>query len=162
MQLEELYLSMQGNIARMVARIVPRDEVEDIVQETYIRLRRGVTFHEIRNPRAYLYRTARNLALDSLKKAANAKSVVWDEEGAYAASDPDQLINITDSNKQFRRFSESVDRLPPKAQKVFILKKAYGHSQREISDKLNISERTVENHVALAVRRCAEYMAETA
>ena len=32
-ELEELYLSMRGSLSRMVARIVPADEVEDIVQE---------------------------------------------------------------------------------------------------------------------------------
>ncbi len=156
--LEEQYLSMRSGIARMVARIVPPDEVEDIVQETYIRLRRAVVSQEIQHPQSYLYRTARNLALDSIKRAANSRSVEWQESADYAATHDNLVINAIDSAETFRRFCESVDRLPPRAQNVFVLKKVYGHTQREIAMELGISESTVENHVALALRRCAEYM----
>lgn len=156
--LEELYLSMRSGIARMVSAIVPPDEVEDIVQETYIRLRRAVVSQEIQHPRSYLYRTARNLALDSIKKAANARSVEWQESESYAATRDDPVIKEIDSAEAFSRFCESVDCLPPRAQNVFVLKKVYGYTQREIATELGISESTVENHVALALRRCSEHM----
>ena len=156
--LEELYLSMRGGISRMVARIVPPDEVEDIVQETYIRLRRVVVSQEIRNPRSYLYQTARNLALDSIKRAGNARSVEWQENAHYAATGGDTIARKIDSSESFHRFCDSVQRLPHRARQVFVLKKVYGYSQREIAAELDISESTVEKHVALAVRRCADYM----
>ena len=50
--------------------------------------------------------------------------------------------------------------LPVQARRVFVLKKVYGYSQREIADELGLAQSTVEKHVALAVRRCAEYMSE--
>ncbi len=149
---------MRSGISRMVSRIVPPDEVEDIVQETYIRLRRAVLSQEIQNPQSYLYRTARNLALDSIKKVANSRSVEWQESANYAATHDDVVINAIDRAETFRRLCEAVDRLPPRAQSVFVLKKVYGYTQREIATELKISESTVENHVALALRRCNEYM----
>ena len=158
--LEEQYLSVRSGIARMVSRIVPPSEVEDIVQETYIRMRRAVLSQEIQNPRSYLYRTARNLALDSIKKAANSRSVEWQESDDYAVTQDDPVVTAIDSARKFRRFCDSVDRLPPRAQRVFVLKKVYGYTQREISTELGISESTIENHVALAVRRCSEYMSQ--
>lgn len=158
--LEEQYLSIRSGIAVMVSRIVPPGDVEDIVQETYLRMRRAVVSQEIQNPRAYLYRTARNLALDSIKQAANSRSVEWQESADYAASHDDLVTNAIDSAQKFRRFCESVDRLPPRAQRVFVLKKVYGYTQREIATELEISESTVENHVALALRRCGEYMSQ--
>ena len=156
--LEELYLSMRGGISRMVARIVPPDEVEDIVQETYIRLRRVVVSQEIRHPRSYLYQTARNLALDSIKKVGNARAVEWREDAHYAASDGNTIPDSIDSSRSFHRFCDSVEHLPERAREVFVLKKVYGYTQREIATELEISESTVEKHVALAVRRCADFM----
>lgn len=158
--IEELYFSIRGGIARMVARIVPPDEVEDIVQETYIRLRRAVVAQEIQHPRSYLYRTARNLALDSIKTAASSRSFEWQGDASYAATRDDLVINTVDSAARYHRFCESVDRLPPRAQRVFVLKKVYGYTQREIATELGISESTVENHVALALRRCGEHMSQ--
>ncbi|MGI9263931.1 MAG: RNA polymerase sigma factor [Gammaproteobacteria bacterium] len=156
--LEEQYLSMRSGIARMVSRIVPPADVEDVVQETYIRLCRVAMSQEIENPRAYLYQTARNLALDSIKKAANARSVEWHEDAGYAATPNDSIVNSIHSTESFNRFCDSVHRLPSRAQRVFVLKKVYGYTQREIAAELGISESTVEKHVSLASRRCGEYM----
>ncbi len=156
--LEEVYLSMRGNISRMVSRIVPPDDVEDIVQETYLRLSRVVMAQEIEHPRSYLYQTARNLALDSLKRACNARSVEWREDAHYAATVGDTIAERIDSAKSYDRFCDSVRQLPDRARQVFVLKKVYGYTQREIATELEISESTVEKHVALAVRRCADFM----
>ena len=158
--LEELYLSMRGSLAGMVARIVPPDEVEDIVQETYVRLRTVLIAEEIRHPRSYLYQTARNLALDSIKRAGNARSVEWREDAEYAATVNDPIVENIDTSRSYRQFCDSVERLPNRARQVFVLKKVYGYTQREIAAELDISESTVEKHVALASRRCAEYMSQ--
>jgi RNA polymerase sigma-70 factor (ECF subfamily) len=48
--------------------------------------------------------------------------------------------------------------LPPQCAKVFILRKMQGLSQKEIAVRLNISVRTVENHVAVGLSRCRAYM----
>lgn len=159
-KLEELYLTMRPGIRRMVSSIVPRDDVEDIVQETYIRVCRVIVAHEIRHPRSYLYQTARNLALDSIKRADNALGVSWMEDADYSATSCNTVIDTIDSTANFERFCESVQQLPPQARRVFVLKKVYGFSQREIAAELGISESTVEKHVALGSRRCSESMSD--
>ncbi len=160
--LEELYLSMRCNITSVVARIVPPDEVEDIVQETYLRLCRVAIATEIQHPRSYIYRTARNLALDSLKKADNSRTTAWNESHDQLGSRPDSVINQVETTEEFRHFCDSLRKLPTQARRVFVLKKVYGFSQREIADELNISQSTVEKHVALGRRRCADYMSNYA
>ena len=156
--LEELYVSMRSSITNVVARIVPPDEVEDIVQETYLRLCRVAIAAEIKHPRSYIYQTARNLALDSLKKADNARTTAWNESHDQLGSKPDAVISQVESTEEFRQFCESVRRLPDQARRVFVLKKVYGFSQREIAAELDISQSTVEKHVALGTRRCSDYM----
>ena len=62
------------------------------------------------------------------------------------------------TGEEFDQFCEAVRLLPVQARRVFVLKKVYGYSQREIAAELDLAESTVEKHVALAMRRCAEYM----
>ena len=157
-ELNKLYLIMRGGIASMVSRYVPPDDVDDIVQETYLRLCRVALVDEIKNPRAYIYRIARNLALDSLKKADNAQTVPFIEDFPEPGSRSDEVIRQVESAERFGHFFESVRRLPAQAQRVFVLKKVYGFSQRRIAADLGISQSTVEKHVALASRRCSRYM----
>lgn len=161
-ELEALYLSMRHGIRSVVAQIVPPDDVEDIVQETYIRLCRVVLVQEIRHPRSYIYQMARNLALDSIKKADNALTTPWQEDAHYAATAGNSVVDKIDNDASFDRFCDSLQRLPSRARRVFVLKKVYGYSQREIAAELGISESTVEKHVALGSRRCAEYMSQDA
>ena len=156
--LEPLYLEMRGGIASMVSRYVPPDDVEDIVQETYLRLYRVAMVDEIQNPRAYIYRIARNLALDSLKKADNAQTVPFIEDFPEPGTRSDDVVKQVESEEEFGHFCESVRRLPTQARRVFVMKKVYGLTQRQISADLGISQSTVEKHVALASRRCARYM----
>ena len=65
--LESVYLSIRNGLMRAVSRLVPPKEIEDIVQETYVRIC-AVKTEQILHPRSFLYRTARNLALDHLKR----------------------------------------------------------------------------------------------
>ncbi len=155
---EVLYLSMRGQLRSMVARIVPADEVEDIVQETYLRLRRVTPGQEITYPRSYLYQTARNLALDSLKRSDNSRTTDLVEDAEYAASPGCATPEAVDASRSFESFCASVELLPQRARQVFVLKKVYGYTQREIAEALEIAESTVEKHVALGLRRCAEQM----
>ena len=61
-RLIDVFIALRGQIARLVMSIVPPKEVEDIVQETYVRVCQVENRYQIRDPRAYLFRTARNLA----------------------------------------------------------------------------------------------------
>lgn len=158
--IEELYMSMYSGIAAMVARIVPQDDVEDIVQETYLRLRRVLASQEIRHPRSYIYTSARNLALDSLKKGGGSRAIEWCDDADFASTGNDVTADTIDSHQSFDRLCDAVECLPKRAQQVFVLKKVYGYSQREISAELGIAESTVEKHVGLAVRRCKEHMTQ--
>lgn len=63
-RLIDTYINLREQIARLVMRIVPPKEVEDIVQETYVRICQVDNKEAIREPRSYLFRMAQNLALD--------------------------------------------------------------------------------------------------
>jgi len=158
--INDIYMLCRAQLARVVSRIVPPHEVEDVVQETYVRVCQYGLRGEVREPRALMVKTARNLALDHVKRAEVrlADSIVDDEEGGLEASLVDSPLRQAVSDQEFSQFCEAVRQLPLQCRKVFVLKKVYGYSQREIVKEIGLSESTVEKHVARGMRLCAEFL----
>lgn len=162
-KISHLFVSLRANLARAVSHIVPPKEIEDIVQETYVRICQVENQADIRFPRAYMLRTAKNLAFDHLKRAETRLNVSIDEDVDLQAeeflSNPDDTFDRVAANREFADFCEAVRQLPLQCRKAFVLKKVYGYSQKEIALSLDISENTVEKHIAAGIKRCAQYMA---
>jgi len=159
--LENVYFSVRKGLARTVSRIVPPKEIEDIVQETYVRVCEVKQAELIRHPRSFMYKTARNLALDHAKRAETRMGVSmedeWLEQRTFGSED-DPIYDQVAAKQEFEHFCEAVRQLPLQCRRVFVLKKVYGYTQREIAQDLNISENTVEKHIALGIRRCRQFM----
>lgn len=157
----DIFMRCQSHLARVVSRIVPPHEIEDIVQETYVRVCQFRTREEIREPRALMVRTARNLALDHIKRAEARLTTSFDEA---LEQEPEALgltgnpLSRVASDEEFGRFCEVVRKMPQQCKRVFVLKKVYGYSQREIAAELNLSESTVEKHISKGMKFCAEQM----
>jgi RNA polymerase sigma factor (sigma-70 family) len=157
--LESVYLSIRNGLMRAVSRLVPPKEIEDIVQETYVRICAVEKTEQILHPRSFLYRTARNLALDHLKRAETRVSVSMEEDSLdLLVDDLDQVYSQVAATQEFERFCEAVRHLPLQCRRAFVLKKVYGYSQKEIAENLKISENTVEKHVAMGLSRCRQFM----
>jgi len=161
-RIHDIFLTTRRSLARSVVGIVPPAEIEDIVQETYVRVCQIEKKEEIRAPRSFLYKTARNLALDYAKRAEIRLADSLDDVGnpaLYGVEQPrDETFDKVASGAEFCRFCEAVRHLPVQCRRVFVLKKVYGFSQREISRELSLSESTVEKHIALGIKRCSYYM----
>lgn len=160
--ISNIYLSIYSGLTRAVSRIVPPKEIEDIVQETYVKVCQVKNQDEIRHPRSFLYRTARNLAFDYLKRSeTQLASNVGDESELFDGNnngESDDIYEQVAKNEEFAQFCEAVRLLPVQCRKVFVLKKVYGYSQLEISKELEISQSTVEKHVAAGIKRCTYFM----
>jgi RNA polymerase sigma-70 factor (ECF subfamily) len=164
-KLTSVFLSIRGGLARAISGIVPPREVEDVVQETYVRVCQSQNTDEIRAPRAFMYRTARNIALNYVNKAESRLVDSLDaalEAGNWSASDPrGDTYTHASSREEFSMFCDAVRSLPLQCRRAFVLKKVYGHSYKEIAEKLGISEKTVEKHIAKGIVRCKTYMSES-
>ncbi|GIX29640.1 MAG: hypothetical protein KatS3mg124_0112 [Porticoccaceae bacterium] len=156
------WLALRGRLMRMLVRLVPPREVEDIVQETYVRLcqleRRG---EPIVHPRALLLRTARNLALDYLKRAETRLADSLESLAAEPAGEGDATLEGACGEELFGRLCGAVRQLPPQCRRAFVLRKVHGLSQREIAARLGIAESTVEKHLAEGLRRLVASLAVT-
>jgi len=158
-----VFLSIRTVLARAVSHIVPPKEIEDIVQETYVRVCQVEKPDEIMHPRSFLLKTARNLALDHIKRAETRLSVSMDEDMELELPElhgrHDDTYDRVAAKEEFGHFCEAVRQLPLQCRKAFVLKKVYGYSQKEIAASLGISESTVEKHIANGIKRCTLFMA---
>lgn len=132
------------------------------MQETYVRVCQYSEGTEVRQPRALMYSVARSIALDHVKRAGFRLDAGID--GTEAAdrlsgfSDPDPALMDLSSREEFALFCDAVRMLPVQCRRVFVLKKVYGYSQREIADLLGITENTVEKHVGQGMRLCLKFL----
>ena len=99
-----VFVSLRPNLERAVRGIVPPREVEDIVQETYVRACQAEHRQEIKAPRSFLYKTARNLALDYVKRAETRLTVSYTEESRLVTLERGE-IHVQVSHDPGRRFS---------------------------------------------------------
>jgi RNA polymerase sigma factor (sigma-70 family) len=157
-----LLVSSKAKLSRVVARIVPSADVEDILQETYLRLSVSAENDEIHEPLAFVTQIAKNLALDHVKSSEFRKLQLVDSDTIEEFINQDNLadptFNEVSSKQDLLEFLSAVKNLPPKCQEIYTLKKIYGYSQKEIADRLGISASNVEKHIAYGTKKLFHLM----
>ncbi len=147
-----------GYLSRFLKNIA---DVEDVVQETYARILNlsDSSSAAVGNWHAFLFASARNVALDRLRKARIVSLDTMLELDRVEVPDPtpalDEKLN---ARQELTLLSAVIASLPDRCREVLTLRKLHGLSQREIAQRLGITESTVEKHVAYGVRLCTERM----
>lgn len=153
------FLDFRDVLARLIARIVRTQDVDDILQETFIRTYVASRKTQIRHPRAFMLRTARNLALNQVTSAHYTRMKHTEDFSSSSVNTATETLECQlESRERFLDFCRAVRQLPPQCRRVFVLKKVYGLSQREIAQYLDIAESTVEKHVAKGLLACMQSM----
>lgn len=134
-------------------------DIEDILQEVFLQTWNIEKKQEIQLPKSYLFRVARNMALKELKKKSRQINAYIEEVN------PEELVcnetfteNEVDLNERLVLFEKALATLPPRCRNVFVLRKIFGFSQKEIARRMNISVSTVEKHIINGIQRCNVYM----
>jgi RNA polymerase sigma factor (sigma-70 family) len=126
----------------------------DIVQDVWLRAA-AQSVEPVRNPRAYLYRVAGNLAVDRLRaETAHARHVRGGglPESVPSLSPP--ADRIVQARQEFDILRAAVRELPARCRAVFLLYRGHGLTMRQVAARLGISEKTVEKHIAKAMVHC--------
>ncbi len=155
------FIDSHSILTYVVGRITRPHDIEDIVQETFIRSYEAAGKRPIRHPKSFMLRTARNLALNHVGRHDNKLTdSIEDWSGSDVYLETASMESQFDSNERFLLFCRAVRELPVQCRRVFILKKVYGLGQKEIADFFGISQSTVEKHVAKGLLMCTEFMEE--
>lgn len=145
-----LYGSEKNRLVRLVERIVGNHSIADeLVQDTFSNfLASSKKKKRIEEPRAYLARAARNLALNHLRHLRQGVEISVDEQVYNAVADqrasPEMEVLY---RQQLGRLLTALMTLPPRRREVFILHRFEGISYSDIAARLKLSRRTVINHV---------------
>jgi RNA polymerase sigma-70 factor (ECF subfamily) len=147
-------------LAAYLARFFLRSEdVEDIMQETVMKTLEASDRKSIASPKAYLFITARNMVYKKLKRQSKTitKEITEIEEATIEAKQVTQYEQLHNKQKM-DAFLKACETLPPQCRRVFLMRKFYGKSQKEISKELGISTSTVERHITNAIKQCRTMM----
>jgi RNA polymerase sigma-70 factor (ECF subfamily) len=151
----------RASLARMVARIFNRHDVDDILQEAFNRARDGGGGKPtLRSQRAFFLRTATAMAMNHFSRAgtkpnAHLEDLSLPEVSQLSAESQESQL---DASQRFVTFCRAVGGLPEECRRVIVLKKVYGLSLAEIADHLGVTRSTVEKDLARALMMCRDYL----
>lgn len=137
-------------------------DAKDITQEVLYTIweRRD----QITHINGYIFRVARNACLDYLQKKKQLLSLDDDYVQKQAWI---QYVSLTDDTaasvieKELEaQIEKSIDQLPEKCRRVFILSRIEGYQQSEIANKMDISLKTVEAHMTKALKHLRKQLKE--
>lgn len=160
--LEKHFLQNLPLLRRYVAKLLPsrKNDVDDVVQEAFLRAYKASGDVEIELPRSYLFRVAKNIVLNQARHQNRWPTDYLDDidtqtEPLFSSWElEDEIL----AQEKFGIHCAAVAALPEKCRKVYLLRKVYGKSHQEIAEALNISTSTVEKHLQKGFNRCRDYV----
>ena len=138
---------------RLRARVRSHDEANDLVQDAFARLLGSRSLARVRDPGAFLNRIVRNLLIDRSRRLSARPPHVSIVDEIAVPPDQGQAIEVEQMRQRYR---DLVALLPPRTRDVFLLHRIEGVGYKEIAERLDISIRTVEWHVAQAIVRISK------
>lgn len=145
----------------LLARYPTLPDVDDLVQESLTRVLRARENGPVHSARALLFTTARNLALDAVRRQ---KVVAFEPLTAGGDSsvykDDDDVVATVIKQQELDLLTRAIQTLPERCRQIFTLRTAYGLTQAEIAERLGVSLSTVEKQMAQGIRQCAAFFAK--
>lgn len=154
MEIENLYGKFHKDLlSYCTAMTKNRSSAEDLVQETFLRAFthwEDVEDLSANQCRAWLYKTARNLFIDQVRKQSR-ETPLKEEQLALAAFDED-LSQYT--------VTQLIGRLPDTEKSIFFLRYFEGYNSKELGELFALPSATIRSRLASAKRRLREWIGE--
>tara|TARA_B110000305_G_C19074837_1_gene463415 strand:- start:215 stop:679 length:465 start_codon:yes stop_codon:yes gene_type:complete len=142
-------------------RFSNRIDVDDIVQESLLRVLKAKEVNDIKSPKAFFFATARNLALDVVRRSKVVQfDSLTENELSNVLDDAESVPESIARNQELEILTKAIQSLPSKCRRIFTLRKVYCMSQPEIAEKLGISVNTVATQLKIGVKKCSAFMHE--
>jgi RNA polymerase sigma factor (sigma-70 family) len=142
-------------------RLRQAPDVAELAQEVYLRMLRIPDMSSVRNPEAYLYAVASNLAKEHARRVLPESKTV-DIEDPTVQSELAELPTYggdLDREQRMKRLHEVLSELPPKCRTAVVLQYWHGLSLEEIALRLGVSRSMVKKYLHRALMQCRRRMA---
>ncbi|MET4896595.1 RNA polymerase sigma factor [Sphingomonadaceae bacterium jetA1] len=151
--LSRLYaVHWRGIRAYLNSRLGNPAMADDLAQETFLRMVEGGAGNMIVNGRAWLYRTAHNLAVDHHRQEARRRTDALDgEQLAAIADDSPRQDDVAAARDALDQLRHTLEELPERTQQVFVAVRIDGLTYAQAAKRLGISDSSVQKHLARAV-----------
>lgn len=136
-------------------------DVDDVVQESYLRVWRRQLVNPIQSAKAFLFQVARHLAIDSIRhrQVIQLESLGNEEECPIVEETRNAAAQLCYAEK-IELLAAAFVNLPPRCREILTLRKLKGVPIREIAQKMNLAEGTVENQITRGIHLCRAYLHE--
>jgi RNA polymerase sigma-70 factor (ECF subfamily) len=135
------------------------DGIDDVIQDTYIRLFRTLKRDSVKSPKAFLFRTAHNLIYDLFRrKQVVAFESLTEIAESFVLDKGNPVPNQVSEQEELTMLSSAIEELPKGCRRVMTLRFVYGLKTQEIAEELNLSPNTVKAHLAKGIQRCSDYL----
>ncbi len=150
----KLFFKYAGKVRYMARLFISDSEIaKDVVQDIFFTIwEKRLMINENLSFQSYLLQSTKNLLINMVKsrlRDAEAKK--------YFLDTLDRSRNQTEDYIIFRELDDEVNKqleqLPPRQRQIFMLSRSEGLKNSEIAQKLNISKRTVEEHIHQALKQ---------
>ncbi|MEL1264851.1 sigma-70 family RNA polymerase sigma factor [Pseudoxanthomonas putridarboris] len=141
-----------------------KEEAEDMVQETYLRLLRA---HQceggaIANPEAYLFTVALNLAREqAMRRRWSLVPIEELENVATLLAAEESVEDAADRAQRRQRLQALLGTLPERTRAVLVMQYRDGMSYKQIAERLGVSPHMVKKHVVRGLSVCRQALAAT-
>ena len=154
----KLFAESRDALHRYIRRFVGSSETaKEIVQEAFLRTYRQR--ESVRTLRAFLFSTARNLAANEYRHRRIVERDGFRDFGdSWVKTERESLEAELLRDERNRLVQEAIDRLPPQCRAAFTLRVFHDCSYKEVAERLGISAKTVEKHIARGLHDTHSYL----
>src|SRR6267378_4611854 len=154
----KLFSESRQALHRYIQRFVGSSETaKEIVQEAFLRTYRQR--ESVTTLRAFLFSTARNLAANEYRhRRTTERDALGNFGDSWVKTERESLEAELLRDERNQLIQEAIDRLPPQCRAAFTLRVFHECSYKEVADRLGISAKTVEKHIARGLHETHSYL----
>ncbi|GGF47719.1 ECF sigma factor VreI [Aliidongia dinghuensis] len=154
--LRQLFLVGYEDLKRLLTRrLGSSDLAGEALQETYLRLERA-SIGPVRSPRAYLYRTALNIATNRRLAENRHLSVSEVETLLNVADDAPDPAQVAEARSEIEALKRAVAELPARRREIFLAAWREELPHQQIAEHHGVTVRTVQIELKHALEHCAQ------
>ena len=157
---EKIFKTHYGAMSRYAMSIV-RDQTigEEIAQEVLMYIwEKRAQINLTGSLKSYLFSSVKNKCINYIKLELPKLQSTTDLDQVRSYSSTGMTMDDTELMKKKIQFA--IDQLPEKCKNIFILSRYGGLTYNEIAEELEISVKTVENQVSIALKKLKESLSE--